>query len=242
MTSRFSPPIVTDHHDSSRPQRAFVGFFDVLGFKERLRVGGLEQILLGYRQLSQAKMHSGIIPVFSAQGGIYRTIGTTIFSDSILYWCDDNWEGVQTLLAASAHLIASAVDMGWPLRGALAYGDCVLDRESRTFIGQPLIDAYLAEENQRWIGVALHDSVTGHASLGTRIQHSEDVIAYQVPVKINSCQFEHAIHWGPYSTRARVVLSEARRLAAKRKIREYYSNTLRYVSERCQGFHAASRD
>jgi hypothetical protein len=83
-------------------------------------------------------------------------------------------------------MVAAAVDVGWPLRGALAYGECVLDRDTRTFIGQPIIDAYKTEEIQQWIGASLHRSVHNHPSMGERILRLEDIVAYDVPPKRRS--------------------------------------------------------
>jgi hypothetical protein len=127
--------MLDDHRDSTQPQQAFVAVFDVLGFKQRLQEQGLDLILSGYRQLRQTKLQCGTIPVLSPGGGAHHRIGSTIASDTILFWCSDDWAAVQTLISASACLIAATMDMGWPLRGALAYGRCVLDRETRDILG-----------------------------------------------------------------------------------------------------------
>jgi hypothetical protein len=82
---------VSVHHDSLKPQQAFVAFFDVLGFQARLRQHPLSEILGSYRNLAQAKTHSGTIPILSARGVTYHQVGSTIFSDSILFWCNADW-------------------------------------------------------------------------------------------------------------------------------------------------------
>src|SRR6266568_7866780 len=197
---------INDYRDSVEPQLAFVGLFDVLGFKSRLSDHGLDEVRSGYRQLVDRKVDAGVVPVFSGAGGTYRRLATTIFSDTILLWCIDEWEAVQTLVTGAAYLLATAVDMRWPLRGALAYGQCVLDRQSRTFIGQPIIEAYEAEQAQEWVGAALTSSVTCHPLLGARVQSLEDVVEYPVPVKDGHHALTHALHWCPYSSRASVEL------------------------------------
>jgi hypothetical protein len=53
-------------------------------------------------------------------------VGTTILSDTILMRAEDSWDGAQTLVTACAHLLDSSLSQDWPLRGALAYGDCAL--------------------------------------------------------------------------------------------------------------------
>jgi hypothetical protein len=113
-------PVVDEHRDSLEPQQAFVSLFDVLGFKDRLREQGLDAILAGYRQLRRTKLDCGRIPVLSAGGGGEHRIASTIASDTILFWCNDDWDAVQTLITASACLLAAAIDIGWPLRGCVA--------------------------------------------------------------------------------------------------------------------------
>src|SRR6266568_416242 len=88
---------INDYRDSVEPQLAFVGLFDVLGFKSRLSDHGLDEVRSGYRQLVDRKVDAGVVPVFSGAGGTYRRLATTIFSDTILLWCIDEWEAVQTL-------------------------------------------------------------------------------------------------------------------------------------------------
>ena len=43
-----------------------------------------------------------------------------------------------------------------PLKGAIAYGDIVVDEEQNLFCGQPIIDAYLLEEDLQYMGVVFH--------------------------------------------------------------------------------------
>jgi hypothetical protein len=231
---------VFDHHDSLEPQQAFIAFFDVLGFQSRLRQYSLKELIAGYRRLAETKMQSGTIPILSKQGGAYRQVGSTIFSDSILFWCNDDWDAVQSLVTASAYLIAAAIDIDWPLRGGLAYGECVLDRETRTFVGQPIIDAYNTEQSQEWIGAGLHRSVIEHPSLGTRICRLEDVVDHDVPTKCCQPALRHAIHWCPYSSRARDAIEGMSRSVDDPRTRRYYDLALAYVMGRCEGSHASA--
>lgn len=238
---------VSDHRDSLDPQLAFIAFFDVLGFGARLRQSGLWEVLSTYRNLVAAKIEAGTLPVLSSRGVTHRQVGSTIFSDCIILWCNDDWEAIQSLVSASAHLIAAAIDIGWPLRGGMAYGQCVLDRDTRIFIGQPIIDAYETEESQQWIGAALHQSVQEHPSLGERIGRLDDIIEYDVPTKKGQPALSHAVHWCPYSSRARASIEEMKRNLdmmkpnrEKQKVTRYYDLTLAYITGRCQGYHASA--
>ncbi len=114
-------------HDDPNPRASFVALFDVLGFKDRIASFPLDKIVADYRNLIAIKRLAGRTPVVTRGGLESWAVATTVFSDTILLWCDDTWDAVQTLVGACAHLLASAVDIGWPLRGSLAYGECVLN-------------------------------------------------------------------------------------------------------------------
>ena len=58
----------------------------------------------------------------------------------------------------SAALQAQALMAGLPLRGGVAFGECVVTPTRGVFVGPPIVDAYLLSEAQDWIGVALHSS------------------------------------------------------------------------------------
>lgn len=239
MTQEANPiPTVEAYHNSLQPQQSFVGLFDVLGFKERVAHSDLQMLVSEYRHFVNTQTWATTIPVAS-RGGVHQwRVGDAIFSDTILLWCDDNWDAVQTLMTASASLVASAIDIGWPIRGGIAYGSSVLDGQTLTFIGQPIIDAYLTEQSQVWIGAALHHSVIEHPTLGTRIVRLEDVIRYAVPTKFRSTTLEYAIHWCPYSTRALRVITELSQQTMKCQVRRKYAATRSYLKSTCQGYAA----
>ena len=233
---------LNEFRDSSEPQLVFVALFDVLGFKSRLRSEGLDSVRFGYRDLMNRKLEAaGTIPVLSRTGGTNHLIASTIFSDTILLWCNDEWDALQTLLASAAYLVAKAVDMRWPLRGALAYGNCVLDRNSRTFIGQPIIEAYEAEQSQQWVGAAITRSLLDHPVVSGRLGALEDIIEYSVPVKDGLPALSHALHWCPYSSRARQELETARLTTSNQDAKLYYSNAILYVTKDCGGYHSGAQ-
>lgn len=213
--------------------------FDVLGFEERLRQSGLDAVLAGYEQLRRTVTQAEVVAVFSPSVSAYHRTGSIVVSDTILLWCNDDWNAVQTLISASAHLMSDAIDLGWPLRGAIAYGRCVLDRDSDTYVGLPIVDVARTEKCQAWVGAALHQSVLDHPIFGSPIRALEDVIEYSVPVKSRCPVLTHALHWCAYSGRARAALEEARDRIQEADVREYYSRTLAYVLDRCAGYWAA---
>ncbi|GAB2808182.1 hypothetical protein [Dyella kyungheensis] len=57
-------------------------------------------------------------------------------------------------------LICRSLQIGLPLRGAVAVGDAVLDKARNIFLGQPIIEANLLEHGQRFIGAGMCQSFT----------------------------------------------------------------------------------
>lgn len=228
------------HRDSMEPQRAFVALFDVLGFKELLSSKPLNQVISSYRSLIDVKRQAARIPVGRPGGVSVEVSGTTVFSDTILLWCDDSWPAVQSLLTSCNALIAESLALGMPLRGGVAFGEAVLDRVQRVFVGQPIVDAHLTEASQEWLGAALHSSVLNHPTLGSQIASLEDIISYRVPVKPNAPTLTHALHWCPYAKSARSSIVELKAATNNRSAICKFNATLAYLSEECTGYHAAS--
>jgi len=129
----------------------------------------------------------------------------------------------------SSFLRAAALDIDWPLRGAIAYGECVMDRNTRTFIGQPIIDAYELEESQKWIGTAFHESVVNHSSLKKGILQLDEVIQYNIPVKAGIKSTSYALNWYAYGSNSEAILNKHIGMAYSTKVTTYYKNTLKYV-------------
>ena len=226
------------HHDSSRPQAAFVALFDVLGFKNRIETTPLDAVVDGYQRLRALKLRARSVPIMSSVRVRMESVGTTIFSDTILLWCDDESDAVQSLLTACAVLVASAIEERWPLRGGIAYGDCILNREARTFVGLPIVQAYQVEQSQEWLGAAIHETALNHKTLGTLIQRTEDVIKYAIPVKPKAQTLDYAIHWGPYAMGVKTILESLIEETEDLSVRAKYEATLGYLLSKCSDCHA----
>jgi hypothetical protein len=225
---------------TDRPSQAFVAVLDVLGFKNRLKRTPLTQLVSDYRQLLRLAAYCSSLPVGSARGLEKWTVGRAIFSDSVLLCCDDGWEELRTLISCVADLEARALESGWPFRGAIAYGECVLDLAGGVFVGQPIVDAFLAAESQEWIGVGLHATVIQHPLLGSRIKGVEDVVEYPVPAKRCVTPMSHAVQWGPTTTGAVSALKSLSATADSCRSRRKYAATVRFLKKTCQGMHALS--
>ncbi len=227
-------------HNDPRPQEAIGAIVDVLGFRQRVASTRLDRLVEDYRDRIERKKRASELPTFSQRGVLTAYLHTTIFSDTILIWADATIDGFDAMIRSCAILVAYAIDIEWPLRGGLACGSCVLDLTSRTFVGQPIVNAYLAEQSQEWIGVALDSSVVEHPLLGPFAKMHDDVIEYDVPTKRGSPPLHHAIHWGPYCSRASTSIKRLTASTTGCRERRKYARTRSYIRNKCAGFHASS--
>jgi len=171
--------------DSPDPASRFVGVFDVLGFKNRLHHEGLATVAAGYRDLRRQALLANRLPVVGPGLHEVWTTRLVIASDTILVWSDDDPESVDSFLTTCGFLIGYAFNIGWLLRGGIAYGECIMNAVDLEFLGQPIIDALLLEKRQEWIGAGLDRSCERATSFPT-LQTSDSLAQYAIPVKRRS--------------------------------------------------------
>lgn len=127
-------------------------------------------------------------PYWTAEGEVFLFTEThgAYASDSILLWGNRTWpearnasdEEMRNSADDPAHgwtyhpvpcdnfleicndLMCRAVEIGLPLRGAIAIGDAVLDQDRGIFLGQPIVDAARLENGQRLIGAGFCSSTS----------------------------------------------------------------------------------
>lgn len=225
-------PCERDHRagvDARTPQDIVLVFLDVLGFRQIVQERPLDQLNEEYRELLKLKRHAGVVPVLSIQGVDRWRSPSAVFSDTIVFWADATPEGADSLLTTCSVLIAEALQRGWPLRGAIAAGECVLDREERVFVGRPIVDAYLLEGAQEWVGASLHPSCLQHSRVGELMAANDNVRKYDVPMKgAYSHRIDHAVEWG-----SRILDWQEKLTALKNKAPASeackYDNSLQFV-------------
>lgn len=170
----------------------YVASLDVLGFKARLEHDGLANVFAEYQALQvYLKGHGTTFTVlgtlFGSTVGVTKQAPYVFLSDTIMLWCDVDGD-VDSFVGVCASLVADSVRRGMFLRGAIAFGDTIIDPPTNTFLGQPIVDAYLAETAQEWVGLALHP--TAASPLAGR----EGVVNYGVPTK-GGLSLDQAVAW-----------------------------------------------
>jgi len=136
---------------------------DVLGFESLFQTIGLKKIAERYSKLTEyvRKQTGGIDIVPTPDGHVavgWLVIGNAYFSDTLLFWTGYNKMSLPSFTQLIAETICYGIEHELPLRGALAVGEAILDSETGTYLGQPIIEASRTERLQKWIGVSLGTS------------------------------------------------------------------------------------
>ena len=136
----------------------FVCFLDIMGFKDMVMRNSHEEI---YSMLNSLSKHRSYIESTEDLPAEYiDALKTVSFSDSIVIFTkDDSISSFEILTYATSWLFAKGMEDGIPMKGAISCGEMSINISRQIFFGQPLIDAYLLEEDVAFYGVAVHNTV-----------------------------------------------------------------------------------
>jgi hypothetical protein len=181
---------------------AVIALIDILGYKNMIMERSLEEIsdlmlktldstvsdcnsILNHK-LEKYKRHSDY------QGEVIH-MEWLQFSDTILLYlrCD---EDSKFLLHLSKYRLFSMTDYlpilfahclqnNILLRGAVAYGEVMINKYKNFFIGKPIVEAYELEKKQKWAGISLCESAEQFtkADKFEKQDGAPSIIKYDVP-------------------------------------------------------------
>ena len=134
--------------------KRYVAFLDILGFKDFVQRHSAGMVYSRLRALN------GLLPTEEEQdidSEMEKRIKYTIFSDSIFILSkDDTLASFRHFLIYVRRIMRMALRKRIPLKGAISFGRIVVDEKTNLFCGQPIIDAYLLEEDLQYMGVVFH--------------------------------------------------------------------------------------
>jgi hypothetical protein len=142
-----------------------VCLLDVLGFEHLLNRIGLSGIHSKYRVLIDhvTKQRGGVDIVPLPDGSVamgHREVGNAYFSDSLVFWTPYAGSiGLFSFMQMISEMICLGLEIGLPLRGAIAVGEAILDAKDGVFLGQPLVEVARTERLQEWIGASFGPSI-----------------------------------------------------------------------------------
>ena len=143
-----------DNSDWKIKTKRYVAFMDVLGFKDYVLRHSIDEVYERLQTLNGFRPEEGERDYDSDEE---KRIKVSIFSDSIFIFSrDDGFVTLRHFLSYVKRVMRMALRSEIPLKGAIACGDIVVDEERNLFCGQPIIDAYLLEEDLQYMGVVFH--------------------------------------------------------------------------------------
>jgi hypothetical protein len=219
----------------SEAKEYMIAMFDVLGFKSLFPVPGLDEMYRRYETLTafvrEPKSGYDIDPIggFVAVG--HLEVQCAYFSDTFLYWTPYSFPALRSFCTTCSEALCRGIEIGLPLRGAIAVGQAIMDHPKATYLGQPIIEAAKVEGAQNWIGVAFGPSFYDPADKNQFFL--DTILPYRSHRKpkcddlINGCVLDWPRHWR--HTRSGVAATAVQSLNTQPEFSIYYDTTLRFI-------------
>lgn len=143
--------IIQINDESPNTKERFVAYFDIMGFKNMICTKPTNGIYCQFKELldglkNKLKTH--------------KHLSYSAFSDLIVIITEDDSDKSFTQLADAALMMMQDTffHFKWGMSGCIAKGDVTYDKERNIFLGQPIVDSFLATEDIDYYGVVIHKS------------------------------------------------------------------------------------
>jgi len=166
----------------------YIGFIDIMGFKDLVARRPHQEIKYMLLQMNQTRsILLKLLKRTNKDGTVKEDtrIRSISFSDSIVFVTkSDSPEDLFNLSVALKICQEAAIQSGLPTKGALSYGKLTVDFERSIFFGQPLIDAYLLQEQLFYYGIIADNNV--EARLKTIMDEKKEAFKYNNFIKLST--------------------------------------------------------
>jgi len=214
-----------------------VGFIDIMGFKDMVQRNKHETIYEMMKKIDATQELNRSIP-WSNKGNL---ISMTTFSDSIIVYSRDNtYDSLYSFICTMSSLTNDLLSLGIPHKGACAYGRMTIDTKKSIFFGQPLIDAYLLEEEVNFYGIIMHSTMEERFDYFTQ-RKKDFVFTQEYECLFKTGKAKHSViypfyaHTGVISAehpkRAEELFESVKKFRFKTSggIRKYIDETLKFL-------------
>ncbi|MCB2197647.1 MAG: hypothetical protein KQH79_17440 [Bacteroidetes bacterium] len=175
----------------------FVTFIDIMGFKDLVLRSSHKDIYDLLTEISNIRNY--IEKTVDKLDDRYEDaeIYSVSFSDSIILFSkNDSPESFDLQVYSTSYLFARAIEKNIPMKGGIAYGKISLNKSSQIYFGQPLIDAYLLEEEMHYYGVACHHSILDYIYKNESEIRTKKLHLFECPTPLKSGLITHTnINW-----------------------------------------------
>ena len=197
-----------------------------------VRENELQKLAARYRELMRRVREN--VAHWEGRGTVAErwTAPSAIFSDTIVVWADLQMVRMDMFMHFCGVLMATALEMRFPLRGGVALGQCIMDAGAGVYIGTALVNANRVEKGQEWVGVGIHSSCYEAPVHGVPFGADVPVVEYEVPRKPGVSPVTRALAWHPYYCDG--VPACAKRLSdlkadSPEAVWHKYDNALRFI-------------
>ncbi len=218
-------------------------YLDIMGFKDlvqKVDPKSLHTHLKEAISFASEMKHIGYADLERAGFRKFPEIKSQVFSDSIVFTS----EGISTAdiytITKGAKWVSSALFQHHiTFRGAIACGNMTYDDQNSIFFGQPLIDAYLLEQQLDLFGITVHHSFEGLLKHSFKKKKCEDSLQDYVPYPIKTSKgkathlvldwirFAEEIHGNTFHHQIYSILSSQMSGGPK----HYLDNTYNFLKE-----------
>lgn len=212
----------------------FVGFIDIMGFKDIVARTNHQAVYEMMKKVSKTlELNRQYHSVNYTKDGIDVNVYMTMYSDSIMVYSRDNSEtSLDNFIGCMSALSEDLFEDEIPHKGAIAYGTITLDFKNSIFFGQPLIDAYLLQDELKFYGLVVHSS----AEYFKGFTSDELVIQYDCPFKNGTAKHITILPGifiaDPFNEKEylKYIQSVSRlKIKTSGSLRKYIDNTLAYL-------------
>lgn len=213
--------------------KRFVAFFDILGFKDLVMRNTHEEI---YKLLSDvSEMRKEIETWKDESVGRYANseIYTVSFSDSIvLFSKTDSIEDYDLFIYSVRWLFENSIKKTIPLKAAIAYGEISLNQTQQIYFGQPIIDAYLLEEELNYFGIVFHNTIEEYCIKNfEESSNKKACVEIMTPLKSGTISHLNLLWFDTKESKKEVILEAIAKF--KNKVsgnpRKYIDNTIKVI-------------
>jgi hypothetical protein len=213
----------------------FVGIMDIMGFKDLVARNNHETVYEMMKKVSNAmRVNQSVFSVDYESDNFDINIIMMTYSDSIMIYSRDDSESSQENFTASISALSEDLfKNGIPHKGGVAFGKMTLDFENSIFFGQPLIDAYILQEELNLYGIVAHPT----AEFKNEFYNDETVIEYNCPFKTGNAKhftilpstfFDDTFNLEEFDNLYQSVSDL--RINTSGGLRKYIDNTLSYLT------------
>lgn len=211
---------------------AWVGVFDILGFKNIIRQADRD-----FDRLQLTSKLADLLDVLNDDSFYADKFEFLIISDTIVIFATDNGFGnYGWFLLLCEKLITKSISVRLPLRGAISAGTAFISKSPLMVIGPSFVEAYEYCESQNWIGLLLSPSATLAVRDGGLEPLHHDFVKDKIPLKDPSLENDNLLayrfHNGSsnYESPLLDLLNEMKHFASE-DVQAKYSNTLDFIKK-----------